>query len=145
MTNTLHFEIMKTQALFQRAILSAIQARHPGITPGQPKVLEYLLEHPRSMQREIAEGCIIEPPTLTRILKKMKKDGLILQVREEENLRTVLVELTGTGKKTARGIRRIFNDVEAEAWKTIAGTPEEILLPLLRTLQKNLAKEQTHA
>lgn len=48
-----------------------------GLSPGQPKILHYLLNHDGCMQRELADACDIEPATVSRLLDKMEEDGLV--------------------------------------------------------------------
>ena len=55
---SLHYLLMKSNAMLSRRILSG--AGKLGLTPGQPKVLEFLLHHGESDQKTIAAYCEIE-------------------------------------------------------------------------------------
>ena len=46
---SLHYLLMKSHAMLSRRILS--EASRLGLTPGQPKVLEFLLRHGESDQK----------------------------------------------------------------------------------------------
>ena len=75
MEGTFHYMLMAEQAMVQKHILRTL--RDTGLTMGQPKVLEYLMEHDGAEQKEIAMGCHVEAPSLTSILNRMERDGLI--------------------------------------------------------------------
>lgn len=70
MEDSLHYMLLSAQTLFQKSFLLRLAQEIPELLPGQPKVIDYLMSHPASFQREIAEGCLIEPATLCPILEK---------------------------------------------------------------------------
>ena len=57
---------MSDHFLFQKSLAASV--RDTGLTPGQPKILDYLINHDGAIQRAIAVSCHIEPASLTAIL-----------------------------------------------------------------------------
>ena len=57
MKDTLHYLLMANHLTFQKFLLTAI--KNTELTPGQPKVLDFLRNHNGAVQKEIAEamGC----------------------------------------------------------------------------------------
>ena len=109
-----------------------------GLSSGQPKVLEFLLEHDGCMQKEIAQACAVEAASVTSLLNKMERDGLVERRIPRDNRRVSRVWLTETGWQKARTVRCTYEKLEA---MLLAGfTPEEQrqLLGLLERLQLNL-------
>ena len=53
-----------------------------GLSPGQPKILNRLMEKDCCMQKELAESCDIQPATVSRMLDTMEQAGLVC--RQEE-------------------------------------------------------------
>ena len=74
-TDSFHFLLMISQATVQKAIMRRL--RDTSLSPGQPKVLEYLEENDGARPGEIAKACHIEPPSLTSVLSRMEHSGLI--------------------------------------------------------------------
>ena len=72
MEGTFHYMLMAEQAMVQKHILRTL--KDTGLTMGQPKVLEYLMEHDGAEQKEIAMGCHVEAPSLTSILNRMERE-----------------------------------------------------------------------
>lgn len=66
---------MSDHFLFQKSLAASV--RDTGLTPGQPKILDYLINHDGAIQREIAVSCHIEPASLTTILNGMENKGYI--------------------------------------------------------------------
>lgn len=55
-----HYLLMSGHAIYLKQLMA--QLNHTGLTPGQPKVLDYLMAHDGANQREIADACHIETP-----------------------------------------------------------------------------------
>lgn len=72
---SLHYLLMRSHSLLNRRILE--EAAELGLSPGQPKVLEYLRLHGTQNQRSIADYCRIEPATVGSILTRMEEAGLV--------------------------------------------------------------------
>ncbi|SCJ05678.1 Salmolysin [uncultured Clostridium sp.] len=94
-----------------------------GLSPGQPKMLSFLRMHPGCMQRELAEGCDIEPATVSRLLENMERAGLITRQPSPDSKRAVCVSITEKGIAAQQAMATGWRKVEREA---LAGfTPEE--------------------
>ena len=145
MENSLHYRLMVTQSVFRREILAEIARTCPDLLPGQPKVIDFLMDTPKAIQCDIARACMIEPPTLTHILSKMEASGLIQRSRNKANRRQVAVSLTSKGIQTGQKVRQAFLIVEARALQGIEKKEADLLTPLLRQLENNLAQEHDHA
>ena len=66
---------MKT-CLRMKRLVSA-QAAPLGLSPGQPKIPEFLAQHGEHEQKDIADCCEIEPATVGSILLRMETAGLV--------------------------------------------------------------------
>jgi len=117
MNQSFHYMIMINQALFQKKVLSSLM--EIGLTPGQPKVLDYLGRHDGSMQKDIAYGCQIDPATLTGILARMEEKGLVERHLMNGNRRTSYVYLTENGRGKGKKVAEIFLELEEEIFKGI--------------------------
>lgn len=126
--NSLHYLLMKAHSTLNRQIIA--EAAAIGLSPGQPKILEYLLVHGENNQKAIAEHCEIEQATVGSILLRMENSGLITRSSRDGNRRSLYVALTPEGKKAAEKMETIFARQEELAAKEM--TEEEILK--LRTL-----------
>ena len=88
MDQSFHYLLMITQALFQKRLYNEFNQK--GLTVGQPKILDYLGRHNGCVQKSIADGCQIEPATLTGILNRMEEKGMIERRMLNGNRRSCL-------------------------------------------------------
>lgn len=137
MEDSLHYTLLAAHTLFQKRFLLRLMREYPGLLPGQPKVIDFLMSHPASFQREIAEGCLIEPATLSPILEKMESAGLIRREKADGNRKNSIVSLTGRGQETGRKLRDLFHQTEDEACEGLSEEQKENLLRNLRHVQNN--------
>lgn len=77
MNKSLHYLLMADHLIFNKNLL--LRIKNSELTPGQPKVLDYLIYHDGAVQKDIAESCHIEPATITSVLAGMEKSGLIMR------------------------------------------------------------------
>ncbi len=90
-----------------------------GLTPGQPKILNFLEKHDGSMQNDIAAACFIEPASLTSALNGMEANGLVERRRENGNRRTYYIYLTPKGREMCNVISCAFAEITKEIFDTI--------------------------
>lgn len=137
---SLHYLLMADHFMLQKALIAEI--RGTGLTPGQPKVLDYLLTHEGRAQKEIAGGCHIEPATLTRILTGMEKQGYLERRVPEEDRRTSHIYLTDKGRETASRLENIFAGIENHALSGFSPGESQMLCELLSRVYENMSQDQ---
>ena len=119
---SLHYLLMKTHSMLSRGILS--EAAKIGLTPGQPKILEFLLAKTEADQKTIAAYCEIEPATVGSILLRMEDAGLVVRRQHAGNRRSLYVSLTDSGQQAAHSMEHIFE--QQEDWAIADLAPEEV-------------------
>ena len=133
----LHYLLMKSNAMLSRRILSEVSRL--GLTPGQPKVLDFLLQYNEADQKTIAAYCEIEQTTVGSILLRMENAGLVRRRQKDGNRRSLYVSLTPAGKEKAEKLMDIFrenaNTVTASLSETEIETLKELLTKLCDTMQ----------
>lgn len=110
---SLHYLLMLSHSLLNRRILD--EAAELGLSPGQPKVLEYLHLHGTQNQRSIAEYCRIEPATVGSILSRMEEAGLVERRQKNGDRRALYVSLTPAGETAADAIAAVFDRADQQA------------------------------
>lgn len=136
MQETLHYLLMSDHQMIQKALVSSV--KDTGLTPGQPKILDYLLHHDGAIQKEIAIFCHIEPASLTTILNGMENKGYIERRTINNNRRSLHVYLTETGKAYADRLNLEFARIESEALQGFTETDTQQLYDLLGRIYQNM-------
>jgi DNA-binding MarR family transcriptional regulator len=103
--------------------LRARAGRFPGeLTLPQYHLLEALRETPELPVGELADRAGVAPPTATRMLDCLARDGFVERRHSESDRRSVLVSLTDHGQaavETAHGVieawrRQVFESLEPD-------------------------------
>lgn len=134
---SIHYILMKTHSVLSRRISYRAQSEL-GLSPGQPKVLDCLIDNEGSDQKTIASICEIEQATLGSILLRMEKKGLIERKQAEGNRRSLFVYLTERGKDTAIKMRKIFDEEERKALCSLSENDILELNRMLNIICKNI-------
>ena len=98
-------------------------------------MLAYLKSNEGKCQKEVAEACLIEPGSLTILLNRMEKQGMIERRFQGGNRKTRYLYLTDFGKEMADRVIACFYEVESMAFNGF--TEEEI--KTIRELSEKIA------
>ncbi|GAA6492910.1 MarR family transcriptional regulator [Candidatus Bariatricus faecipullorum] len=110
------------------------------LMPGQPKILEFLLIHDGCTQREISQGCLLDKSTVTSLLSRMEKSGLITKRPEGKDRRCWRVCLTAEGRDRAAWVTRVCTDIDDSAWKNISPEEQETFIRTFEKIMENLKR-----
>lgn len=127
---------MSDHFLVQKSLVTSIKDSE--LTPGQPKILDYLQNHNGCVQKEIAKGCHIEPASITVILKGMESKGYIERKMLNGDRRSLYVFLTEKGKKYIEYLNEKFDKVENTALKNFSENEKQQLNDLLMRVYENM-------
>lgn len=109
-----------------------------GLYRGQPPLLFALHENDGQSQRELSEKLGIQPATITMMVKRMTKAGLIERKQDAEDQRIFRVYLTDEGKETRKRAAVIMKQLENECFGHISEDEKETLAKLLLKMQAGL-------
>ena len=109
-----------------------------GLSTGQPKILHCLVQKDCRMQKELADACDIEPATVSRILHKMEKNGLVTRVASKERKRADCVVITEKGRIAHQHWLEICQSVEDVALQGFTPQERNQFVDYLGRMYKNL-------
>lgn len=133
--NSLHHLWMKTYLQLNRMVLDRAAAL--GLSPGQPKILEFLAAQGEHEQKAIADYCEIEPATVGSILTRMEAAGLVTRRNRPGNRRSLYVLLTPRGQELAGALNGIFAEAEAQITAGLTAEERQTLTGLLEKCLQN--------
>ena len=133
--------------LLQMALFSADQAQRKairpdmaaiGLSPGQPKVLDYLSRRSNCMQKDIAAALDIEPATVSQLLANMEQAGLIRRAEPLQRRRAECVSITEKGMAAYEKWRGLCLGVEAVSLRGFTREERARFLDYLARMYENL-------
>ena len=78
------------------------------LTPwqGQARILAYLSSHSSVTQKEIADRCMLDVTTMSRVLNKLEEMGLLSRQRDPGCRRAYQIGLTEAGRQKSEEVNR---------------------------------------
>ncbi|GHW02091.1 MarR family transcriptional regulator [Lactobacillus nasalidis] len=136
MHHSFHFLTMKIFHYTNRGMTTKTRALD--LFPGQPKILQVLLEHDGEKARDIGRQCVMDKSTMTGLLKKMEARGLITRRVSNEDKRVVNIFLTEKGREKAKQVNAIGAKIDEQALSVLSDEEKEILFRLLNKVLDNM-------
>jgi DNA-binding MarR family transcriptional regulator len=111
-----------------------------GLHVGQEMVLSQLWRRDGLTPSELAGALGVEPPTVTNMLSRMQRAGLLERRRDPEDARCTRVVLTQKGRELRGPVERRWETVEERALAGITAEEETLLRELLARIRSNLTR-----
>ncbi len=110
-----------------------------GLSPGQPKILNFLSRSNNCMQKDIAEALDIEPATVSRILNNMVEAGLVQRSCTAARKRAECITITEKGRDCLVKWQQLCADMESAAMRGFTQAEREQFLAYLCRMYVNLS------
>ena len=108
-----------------------------GVSPAQLSALSVLMGGPRTIG-EMAAAEQVQPPTMSRLLREMERDGLIARERDADDQRVVWITSTRTGQQVLTRGRELRISALSRAIGTLQEQERRALLAGLAVIDKLL-------
>jgi len=112
-----------------RALAAALLAEI-GLHPGQEALAFLLVDGPRS-PGELAAALWVEPPTVTKMVQRMERAGLVERSPSATDRRVQLISLTAAGERSASAARQVWTTLEAASTEGLSAKERDQLVRLL--------------
>ena len=110
-----------------------------GAHPGQTFCLRELARDDGITQSELAERLKVARPTVTVMLQKMQKAGLIERRSDEQDQRYTRIYLTDAGRALHDEMHRQVDEMISDVFSPLSEKDQAELLRLLNALNDNIA------
>ena len=111
-----------------------------GLYPGQPRVLHALWIKDGLSQKEIGKQLNIKPSTVTVMIKRMEKAGLVKRVQDTRDLRVSKVYLEQRGLDLKEDVKEVGRKVNAEMFYGFSDQEKQEISNFLKRINKNMGK-----
>jgi DNA-binding MarR family transcriptional regulator len=105
---------------------------------GQEMVLIELFEQDGLRGGELAERLGVEPPTVTKMLRRLEKCGLVERRRDPRDARSFRVYLTGEGRSLEEPLTRCWERVEETTFAGMSVGERRTFRRLLAKVRANI-------
>lgn len=112
-----------------------------GLYAGQERVLIELSQQNGLTQSQLVESMCVQPPTVSKMLDRMEKAGLVERQADAEDSRISRVCLTEQGRSLNEDVCIVWRDLEARMIEGLSLEERIILRRLLLQIYENLTKK----
>ena len=111
-----------------------------GVYPGQPPLLFVLGKYGPLSHKELAQRLHVKPATITVMLGRMARAGLVAQRGDPTDRRISAVRLTPQGQALRRKVKKALMVIAAECFDDFTPAQRRQLQGLLERLRANLER-----
>jgi DNA-binding MarR family transcriptional regulator len=132
-------EVLTAAQAFQK---SAHKLFEPfGLTPAQFNVLNLLSDQPAGLRAsDLARALIVDPSNVTGLLKRMKKEGWLREIKSTTDGRERIVALSAKGRSAWSAARRPYERSLAALEAELAPPDRAVAEAVLRRLAAKAAE-----
>jgi DNA-binding MarR family transcriptional regulator len=131
--------LMTRAARGMKRVLDARLSEH-NLTSTQYIVLARLWEGDGISITELCDRLYIDNPTLTGIVDRMERDGVLERRRDRGDRRVVNVYLTEKGKNLRQAVGDFAEETDAEAWDGFTVSEKKTMLDALNLIWKRMSE-----
>jgi len=126
-------------AVASRVARTALSGRlaAEGLYPGQDSLLLLLGERDGLALREVAQALAVRPPTITKTIARMTKEGLVEKRVSAADARQSFVHLTERGHGVLATVRQARDETERTALRGLKHKERTTLRKLLARVERN--------
>ncbi|PYG87403.1 DNA-binding MarR family transcriptional regulator [Ruminiclostridium sufflavum DSM 19573] len=132
---------MNTLNILHRICIQKQVAKN-GLYFGQPPILEYVANHDKCTQCEVADFMKVSPASIATSVKRMQKSGFLEKVADESDLRYNRLKITEKGRELSQECRKDFDRVDAQMFSGFSDEECEQLCGYFERMIKNLSTEE---
>ena len=135
-----HMLLLANHISFKRRLLAGLKEYN--ISSGQPKILDYLGINDGCQQKDIADNCYVETATLSTVLAKMERNGLITREPLEEDRRSYRIRLTDKGRSLVSIVDQEFEKLEDVALEGFSEEEKTQFVSYMERMRSNLQENK---
>lgn len=114
-----------------------------GVYPGQPPLLFSLYKQNGQSQKELATHLNVKAATMTVMIKRMEKNGLIERKQDENDQRISRIYISEKGLKICKELHLINKQIEKECFEGFTMEEKLLMRRLLVQIRDNLKSAST--
>lgn len=136
--NAYSFLLERTARRVKQYAQYQFNCREFGITVDQWSILKNLKQRADLSQKELADYCGKDQPTLTRIVDLLVSKNLVERKANPSDRRSFVVHLTPAGEQKINTLAAQVGEIRMQAWKNLDDADFEDLKRILNTIYDNL-------
>lgn len=109
-----------------------------GVYAGQERFLWHLWREDGLTQSQLVERLCVQPPTVSKMLDRMEKAGLVTRRPDPDDSRSTRVYLTEQGRRSQSAVSEVWMSIEQRLTQGLSVEERLLLRRLLLQVHQNL-------
>jgi DNA-binding MarR family transcriptional regulator len=109
-----------------------------GVYAGQERFLWHLWRQDGLTQSQLVERLCVQPPTISKMLDRMEKAGLVMRQPASDDSRISRVCLTEQGRRSQEAVAEVWKNIEQRLTEGLSVEERLLLRRLLLQVYENL-------
>ena len=114
-----------------------------GLHPGQPQMIQYIIDHPECTQKEVADELSVTPASVAASLKRLQKSGIIIRKSDPLDSRRNRLSITEKGRMLNCEAVNAFSKMDQIMFDGISEDDRIAFKRMCDRIFDNLADEKT--
>lgn len=132
------YNLVRGAAVYNDEMAAALKSS--GLTTMEWRILMLLEDRSPSSVGDLARRSVTKMPTLTRVLIRMEKEGLVKRTAVADDRRYVNVTMTPKALKTLRQVQEIGQRVFERALEGVSAADVDAVTEILKRIRGNLER-----
>jgi MarR family transcriptional regulator, organic hydroperoxide resistance regulator len=115
-----------------------------GLYPGQPRLLNVLMENNGMSQREMAEKMAIAPATLSRMIGRMEKNGYLNKKADKKDHRVIHIFSTPQAREVMSELSKVNDRMEETLYRGFSEREKNQFIQYLDRINENASLHSTN-
>ena len=138
--DSLGFVMVKAARSMKRTL--EIRWSEYNITSTQYTVLEHLWDKNGVSQSDLGKNLYFDNPTITGVIDRMVRDGLVFRRRDKNDRRVVKIYLSGDGRSMQDILPKIAEEVNKAAVRGFSAAEKKTIKNLAKKLWNNMSNQE---
>ncbi len=121
----------------------SVTCKHLRLQSGARRVLEYLAHHDMVSQLDLVRAIQLKAPTISLLIRKMEREGLVLRRTDDLDMRITRISLTDRGHTRFEELRDCMIKLEEKALGGFSAEEVSTLTAYMDRIYDNLKRPQS--
>lgn len=132
--------VIATHKLMQRSIAELLSEE--ALTQAQFYALRVVARNGAMLMRKISEEMLVTPATITGIVDRLERKGLVKRMARQGDRRATIIELTPEGRAVQERVATRYSELMQRALHAFTTDEQRALRHLLEKLQQEMSRSR---
>ncbi|WP_205758572.1 MarR family winged helix-turn-helix transcriptional regulator [Qingshengfaniella alkalisoli] len=137
-----HYWVNHLGFQLRKELEAAFAANGHRVTGEEWALLLILNKHEQLSPRDLSQLTLRDPTTVSRLIDRLERKGLIERMRARRDRRVVDIAMTAEGRAQFAGLAETANSIIDLSLRGVTAEDAELMIQVLKKMSENLAAQE---